>query len=266
MDPTYSLVLTYDLPGIAHWNREKIGFIDFCYACWFIRSGKVDIVEGGHEYQAVSNQWVFLDPFLKRSQRFTDGTHLLSIRFKIKWGGLAELATSQPLRVIPHEEIPTFLPIAETLVRINEVESHDDSLHCDQLSSFYKWLSCWHTLRVPRIGGEGQPVLDVRVRKVVDYLSKDLGLGVIDYRALERETALSKTQIDRLFKNCFEMTPRQWCERQCLFLSEEWLREKTYSVKEIAHRLRFFDASHFGKWFRRHTGYSPLGFRRHRWL
>ena len=42
---------------------------------------------------------------------------------------------------------------------------------------------------------------------------------------------------------------------------EKMLRDTELSIKEIADRLSFPDQSTFGKFFKKHFGESPLGYR-----
>jgi AraC-like DNA-binding protein len=39
------------------------------------------------------------------------------------------------------------------------------------------------------------------------------------------------------------------------------LQNKELSIAQIAYDLDFFDPSHFGKFFKKHTGISPLEYR-----
>ena len=68
---------------------------------------------------------------------------------------------------------------------------------------------------------------------------------------------LSRSQVDRLFRAAFGLTPRQWCERRTLALAQQLLESSSLSIKEICFRLGFVDNSHFAKWYRSHTGQSP---------
>lgn len=261
----YKLQVAYDIEKVTSFQQRE-GSIDVCYACWFIRKGRVDVIEGDKTYTATTNQWMLSDPFRKRTQKFATDTHLLSVRFKVKWGGFGYLPPHQTIRVVSHERNPEFLSIAEQLVLHQETPPNRMSEHCNKLSHFYKWLSIWHSLRTTNIKQELNQITDPRIQAAADQLNTELGLGVINYKALEQITQLSRAQIDRLFKVQFDLTPRQWCERQCLFQAEDWLSETNYSIKEIASRLQFFDASHFAKWFRKQTGHSPQDFRRELWV
>ena len=263
--PEYKLEVAYEIEKVTNFQQRKDS-IDVCYACWFIRKGRVDVIEGEKTCTALSGQWMFSDPFRKRTQQFATDTHLVSIRFKINWGGFGYLPPLQNAKVISHEDAPELITTAEKLVLHQKTPPSRMSEHCEKLSQFYKWLNQWHTLRTTNIKQELHQITDPRIQAAIDYLNRELGLGVINYPKLEQITLLSKAQIDRLFKAHFGLTPRQWCERQCLFQSEDWLSETNYSIKEIASRLRFFDASHFAKWFRKQTGHSPQDFRRELWI
>lgn len=58
-------------------------------------------------------------------------------------------------------------------------------------------------------------------------------------------------------------TPSQLIADQVIHRAQVMLREGTYSIKQIADMLGFANQSHFGTFFRRHTGMSPQQFLRH---
>ena len=68
---------------------------------------------------------------------------------------------------------------------------------------------------------------------------------------------------DRLFQRELGCTPRGYLERRCLERARALLRDGERSVAATAAALRFTDASHFAKWFRRQTGLTPRAAARH---
>ena len=74
---------------------------------------------------------------------------------------------------------------------------------------------------------------------------------------------LSKSQFIRSFKQRFGQTPIQY-KNQIITDNARWYLENTDShVSEIAAVLRFENAYYFSTFFKKHTGFSPSGYREH---
>lgn len=53
-----------------------------------------------------------------------------------------------------------------------------------------------------------------------------------------------------------------WVNKRIISMDRSALSDDRLSIKEIAFRLKFSDPAHFNKYFKRHSGYSPLHYRR----
>lgn len=65
----------------------------------------------------------------------------------------------------------------------------------------------------------------------------------------------------RVVRECSGKTASQWINEELLREICKLLAETTISVQEIAEKLNFSDLSVMSKFFKRHKGISPLGFR-----
>jgi AraC-like DNA-binding protein len=260
----YELVMAYD-SRVSQAGANRSDFMDLCYACWYIRRGSVSLACGDAEQRARAGVWVFTEPFMPRSQRFSDDAEILSLRFRVDWRGLSYLPPIRPPRLLRQRRAPELLPLAEQIIACG-AHLNTDADDCRLAARFHDWLSAWHRRRGAPAGGEQERIAaNPRVNRLLTALAGHVGLGVIDYDRLRVDIGLSRAQIDRLSKAHLGLTPRQWCERRCLSQAERWLRAEAASIKEIAWRLRFVDASHFAKWFRRQTGMAPTEYRRQHW-
>lgn len=79
---------------------------------------------------------------------------------------------------------------------------------------------------------------------------------------LARRAGLSASQLQREFRRLFNMTVGDYILRLRLLMAQRRLRATTDPVGRIANACGFYDHAHFARAFRRHTGQTPLEYRR----
>lgn len=72
---------------------------------------------------------------------------------------------------------------------------------------------------------------------------------------------LTPKYFSTLIKNASGKTAGEWISEMLLLESRVRLQNKEQSITQIAHDLNFSDASHFGKFFKKHTELSPMEYR-----
>lgn len=71
--------------------------------------------------------------------------------------------------------------------------------------------------------------------------------------------------LSTVIRNVATKSPKEIIDRMVLLEIKVLLQSTDLSVSEIADRMRFPDQSYLGRYFRRHTGLSPTGYRSRRW-
>ena len=79
---------------------------------------------------------------------------------------------------------------------------------------------------------------------------------------LARRAELSASQLQREFRRLFGMTVGDYILRLRLLMARRRLRSSTDAVGRIATDCGFYDQAHFTRAFKRHTGQTPLAYRR----
>ncbi|GGF79499.1 AraC family transcriptional regulator [Paenibacillus albidus] len=87
----------------------------------------------------------------------------------------------------------------------------------------------------------------------------DRGGGIEDIAA---QLGYSSTHCNRIFRQIYEMSPRQYLSGLIIRRAKLLLMDNSLSVDSIAHQLGYRDVSHFSKQFKRWTGLPPMGYRR----
>ncbi len=72
---------------------------------------------------------------------------------------------------------------------------------------------------------------------------------------------LSPKYFSTVIKEASGKTAVDWIHEMLLLESKVRLQNKNQSITQIAYDLNFSDPSHFGKFFKKHTGISPLAYR-----
>ena len=81
---------------------------------------------------------------------------------------------------------------------------------------------------------------------------------------LARRADLSASQLQREFRRLFGMTVGDYILRLRLLMARRRLRATTDAVGRIATECGFYDQAHFTRAFKKHTGQTPLEYRRRR--
>lgn len=79
---------------------------------------------------------------------------------------------------------------------------------------------------------------------------------------LARECGLSHDYFSRLFRNTFELAPKQWLVKQRLRIAAGLLAESDSRISEVSQRLGYDDLYLFSRQFRREFGMTASAWRR----
>ena len=69
---------------------------------------------------------------------------------------------------------------------------------------------------------------------------------------------MTSGNLTRIIKNSTGKTPIKWISDAIISESKILLHKKNLSIKQISENLHFGDQSSFGKFFKKHTGFSPM--------
>ncbi|RKP51590.1 AraC family transcriptional regulator [Cohnella endophytica] len=78
---------------------------------------------------------------------------------------------------------------------------------------------------------------------------------------IAKQIGISESHCNRLFKNAFGISPRQYLSRIVQEEAMRLLRDTTLNVDHISNLLGYVDIAHFSRQFKRWTGESPRSYR-----
>ncbi len=81
----------------------------------------------------------------------------------------------------------------------------------------------------------------------------------VDFAELASKVGYSQAHLTRLFKTCYEVTPKQYHTRLRVRNAKIELR-KGRSIREVSHDCGFSSSSYFSSWFKTHFGQAPAAY------
>lgn len=102
---------------------------------------------------------------------------------------------------------------------------------------------------------------DARLATAIDIMEQNLEY-IVPIDELAKKSNLSTRQLERLWKQHFELTPQRFYLNLRLNEARRLIRESTEAIAAIALRCGFVSASHLGSAYRNLFGHSPSDERR----
>ena len=102
--------------------------------------------------------------------------------------------------------------------------------------------------------------MDERLLKVIDYVKENVG-KVIEIETLANMVCLTKSHLERLFREKLGTSPLQFILRKKIQSAQRLLMTTNYRVNVIAHEVGFDDPSYFISIFRQKIGFTPQDYR-----
>lgn len=101
---------------------------------------------------------------------------------------------------------------------------------------------------------------DERVLKVCSYINQHIH-EEIKIEQLENVACITRSQLGRLFRKTFGISPQRYLIRNKIQYAQRLLLTTDESVKKIASEIAIADVSYFIRLFKKHIGYTPQDYR-----
>lgn len=120
--------------------------------------------------------------------------------------------------------------------------------------------------RLCLLEGERRAEVDIpkaseEIKKAIEYIRKEFA-GRLSLSDIANQANMSKGYFCKKFFEMAHMTPFEYLVKIRIENSREMLRETNLSIGEIGEKCGFFDFSYFSKMFRKHTGMTPMQYRK----
>jgi YesN/AraC family two-component response regulator len=100
------------------------------------------------------------------------------------------------------------------------------------------------------------------ISKAVDYIHSHFRSENIDIHKLSKMCYMSDAYFRKIFKQNFDLSPKQYIINLRLELATQLLQSQFYSISEITSKAGFSDSKYFSKIFKKHFGMSPREFQK----
>lgn len=234
---------------------------------WLVCSGWAEVELDDTCFRANPGEWLILPP-RSRIQRFKPGTVLVSIAFDAEWvDGMKLLNEGLPVLI----QAADYPELEKTALRMIDVMDctpakrwnlNSDHLSVETCLLLDAKLMIWlrELIRVLEDQGISPQVPDAKDKRLEEALlllnrhPLDMPF-VIDH--LAEQVGLSPIHLNRLFRRELGKTAQAVFTQRRLTTACRLIKMKQLRINEIARELGFNYLSHFSKWFKERTGYSP---------
>lgn len=154
---------------------------------------------------------------------------------------------------LDHVILQRFLELIQTV----QMESNQPSMLADSMLWTVLGMMI-HRLehRAPHPGIQRQD----QVRRVLTYVQDHLA-DPMTLNDLARQAGMSVSQLSRLFRKMYQLSPMQYVIGQRIARASLLLGETTLSIKQVAAQTGFYDPYYFSRQFRRVLGLPPKAYR-----
>lgn len=107
-----------------------------------------------------------------------------------------------------------------------------------------------------RLGSESGKAVNDTAAEIKAYIDRNIyeHIGIDD---IARQVNLSQSQVNRIFKKSFDVTPYNYILNRKIETAKLLLKNTSLTVKEIAYKLNFTDEHYFSNLFLEKTGVRP---------
>ena len=239
---------------------------------WRLLAGTVTVRSPSGTLRATAGDWL-ITPNERAVVVFSADTTLRSIAWQCHWPDGRPLFRESAGMVLPASSVPRFDLISRQLLKavrrgpwqhgIDHLRQPADLIETWKIQTAeLAWLSVWSQ----SVLAQGRTfarthVDDVRLEAAVRIMDASALNEPWPAQRLREATGLSASQIDRLWLEHFQLTPRRYHDGRRLHRARQLLLGTSEPVKAIAFALGFRQASHFSQWFSQAIGRSPAAFR-----
>lgn len=263
------------LPLSPHFHAIEVDTV----MCWLLLKGSVTAQSPTcGQVTAKAGQWLFV-AMDKTAHDFSHDALIISLRLVIHWPTGQPLYNHHKWICFESSEHPQLLIYARKLIKQAEriVKMSPDPQHnrtriaivpCDfedylaLENATLRWAH-YYNRAMQKLGIKRMTItpMDVRVSECLKFLEQLPMDRQFDEKQLARSLGLSLSQLNRIFVQAMDCTPKSYAETLRLNDTIKLLATTPIPLKELAFTMGFKQPSHFASWFKKKTGLYPKEYR-----
>lgn len=255
-------------PGfrVMHWH-EDIQFI-------YVIEGEIEVVTLESRTTLHKGDGIFINKNVVHLVDKVETCHYNSFIFpdyflRFYVGSPAEQIVSQIIgqKAFPIFPIPNInknLPVLHTLKKLSSLEQNKTSLYPYEVLSTLStlWLEFYRIVHISeKENHKKNSQISNRMAIFLQYIESHYKEN-ITLEMLAKSANVSKSECLRCFKATLQTTPYKYLIEYRLSKAAELLKNTDMLIENIASDVGFTHVSHFGKCFRKKTGFSPSKYRK----
>lgn len=259
--------------GVVQPEFRSLNHADFIgRPAYYLKQGELFVETETGQATAHAGQWIIPSERMTY-RRFSDDADIISLRFAVDWPDGQQCFDSEVALVFNHADFPQLLECAENVLqavyailpnagRGAKISRGDLVGYLRIREHFLSWLcsliEIGNSLEAfaHRMGLEDDRIFEAA--RLLDRYPLDVEFSESE---LASAVHLSPRQLDRLFQETYDLSPKQYLDRRRQQEAETRLKSTREPVKRIAFDLGFSSLSYFSRWFHKKTGQSPREFR-----
>ena len=229
---SYLLVYTINGEGQLIYNNKTYSLTKNSLAF-------INCLKGFHVKVAGSSTWSY-------QRLYLNGSHLPFLYYKY-------MKSSNPVhQCIPSSNLPDFFTKLTNYIKLEDPDELVCSALIDTLLTnlVVEENSCSLNTSIPKY------IIQVRDLFDTEYFNN------FDLDDLSIRFNVSKYTLSREFSKYFGISPIEYLIRNRIKIAKELLVETNYTINEVSLRIGIFNTTHFINLFKKHTGITPLQYRK----
>ena len=210
-----------------------------------IVKGEGSVSVDNEKYEIKRGTTIAIPPFVEFRMNIQPHFEMMNIHYKL-WPDDDESLLKDPER-LPFVFNPDYFDYIESLLRKIDLLTYED------FSKKLKIVFLAHEIVLCHIANnqllrQSSQKIDSRLKKVCQKLNSE---NYYNFNAAELAAicCLSKSQMNRVFKKCFGLSPQKYWNKRRLANICFYLKNPDKSIIEIAESFAFWDQAHFSRWF-----------------
>lgn len=229
---SYLLVYTINGEGQLIYNNKTYSLTKNSLAF-------INCLKGFHVKVAGSSTWSY-------QRLYLNGSHLPFLYYKY-------MKSSNPVhQCIPSSNLPDFFTKLTNYIKLEVPDELVCSALIDTLLTnlVVEENSCSLNTSIPKY------IIQVRDLFDTEYFNN------FDLDDLSIRFNVSKYTLSREFSKYFGISPIEYLIRKRIKIAKELLVDTNYTINEVSLRIGIFNTTHFINLFKKHTGITPLQYRK----
>ena len=163
-----------------------------------------------------------------------------------------------PIFSLDDDSFAELCDILQKLSAVNDSDSFSDAV---QRSYLQLMLAISSREKMKILEDSNQPVQDFDQLKTFQQLVEENYISERSVAFYAEQLHISANTLSKKIKSEFRKSPSQIIQERVILESKKRIHLTRKSIKEIAAELHFEDEYYFSRYFKKHTGVSPVKFR-----